>query len=283
MLNERRDFALKFFLSKQLSRMEELLRFVPQEEKQNLIQTPSFPIDENKISHLPLESIHWSWFIPVLKEYPTQEQRLLFNVLHQNTQKHLREEIKLKPLSIKITRSLFSFLRDILWQQLSEEKEILPLYFLPPSPLNSLLDIEKTKLTELINLLALHDLSVSLRQIVETKILKKIYSFLQESEKQFLKAMAGHKEPYPTTRLDLENWDGSERSFRLMIHKRGLSHLGAALSGQHPDLIWYLCHHLDIGRGQALMKLCQSRPIPGLSEPIIEQIKKLFEQPETNS
>ncbi len=282
MMDERRDFALKFFLNKEPSRFEKLTRFLPVEEKQNLIQIPTCSLEENKIPNLPFESIHWSWFIPILQKYPVKEQKLFLNALHQQNQKHLTSELKITLGSVKTTHTLTAFLRNILWEHLTEKEHRLPIYFLPPSPLNVLLDIEKTKLTQLIDLLSLYDLSVELRQIVETKILKKIYSFLSEDEKKFLKTMAGYKEPYPTTRIGFDQWDGSERSFRLALHKRGLSRIGAALSGQHPDLIWYVCHHLDIGRGRSLMKLCSPEPIHGVSQPLIEQLKELFAQPETN-
>lgn len=282
-MDNRRDFALKFFLSKEPSRIEELMRFLPPEEKQSLMQAPAFSLEEGKISELPFEHIHWSWFIAVLQKYPLKEQRLFLSALHQSLQKHLSHELGVNPSTIKTSHTLNVFLRQTLWNELDEDEYRLPIYFLPPSPLNILLDVEKKKLTQLIDLLSLYDLSATSSQIVETKILKKIYSFLSDDEKKFLKAMAGYKEPYPVSRIDLDKWDGTERSFRLALHKRGLSRLGAALSGQHPDLIWYVCHHLDVGRGHALMNSVARVAIPKISESLIEQIKELFAQPEKPS
>jgi hypothetical protein len=106
-------------------------------------------------------------------------------------------------------------------------------------------------------------------------MLKKIYSFLTEEEKKFLKNTTAHKEPYAMSRIGLEKWDGTEVSFRHLLHRRGLIRLGAALSGQDPDLIWYICHQLDIGRGMTLYKASLPEPIPGISERVIRQIGEL--------
>jgi hypothetical protein len=138
--------------------------------------------------------------------------------------------------------------------------------------------MSKQQLVALIDSLSLIDLALELRQIVETKILKKIYSFLSEEEKKGLKRAAVISQSSPVTRLHLEKWDGTEKALRLKLHKRGIARLAAALSSQHPDFIWYICHQLDIGRGKALAKLSKGEVAPSNSMSIIHQIVELLKE-----
>ena len=145
---------------------------------------------------------------------------------------------------------------------------------LPSAPLNSLLYLSKKELIALIDDLAMYDLAAELRQIVETKILKKIYSLLSEEQKKLLKMAVAQRETISFPRLGLDRWDRTEESLRYLLHRRGLVRLGAALSGQDPDLIWYLCHRLDIGRGSALFKFCENKNIPGFTDIVLGQIEE---------
>jgi hypothetical protein len=91
-----------------------------------------------------------------------------------------------------------------------------------------------------------------------------------------LKIAAAHKEHFTLARMGLDRWDGSEESFRLLLHRRGIARLGVGLSGQDPDFIWTICHQLDIGRGNTLFKLCAKEPIHGVSDAVIRQIQELL-------
>lgn len=91
-----------------------------------------------------------------------------------------------------------------------------------------------------------------------------------------MKKISAQKEISPWPRLGLDRWDGEEESFRHLLHKRGLARLGLALSGQDPDLVWAICHQLDIGRGHTLFKLCGKSAAPGLSDAAIRQIEELL-------
>lgn len=275
-MRKRREIILKSFLNQCPSEKRDVLvRFLPASEQSIIAELPDISIHEEGPSNHLLEHIHWSWFIPLIKSFPIREQRLFLRAINVSAQKNLGKTIKLTPSPEKITQTTIAFLRQTLLRSVAMD-DLLPINCLPPSPLNLLLKIEKKKLTQLIDFLSLYDLSSELRQIVETKILKKIYSFLSEDEKKFLKLTAGHKEPYPSARISLDKWDGTKKSLRLTLHRIGLARLGAALSGQDPDLIWYVCHQLDSGRGKALEKLCVKEAIPGVSQWLAEQMKELL-------
>lgn len=274
-MRKRRDIVLKAFLNRcPQEKRDALIRFLPEVEQEEIANLPDLLIPD-EITDNPFHYIHWSWFLPTLESYPVSEQKKFLRVLNSSSQKNLTRILKINPTNEKISSSGYAFLRQTLLQSI-EKDNVLPRDLLPPSPLNALLQMGKKKLTQLIDFLSLYDLSSELRQIVETKILKKIYSFLSEEEIKFIKAISGQKEPYPPAKISLEQWDGTEKTLRLTLHRIGLARFGSALAGQDPDLIWHVCHELDIGRGKALEKLSAKEAMPGVAEWLIEQMKELL-------
>jgi hypothetical protein len=273
------EMVLKAFLSRcPPDKKERLESFLSQNIKQKLEAIPSFPKEKEMEKGISLDQIHWSWFIPTLKSYSIKEQKLFLSALTSQVRENLAQELGFASAPKEELREFgISFLRQTLLTSLiGHRSRILPPDYLPESPLKPLLRLSKKKLIRLIDFLSLYDLAAELRQIVETKILKKIYSLLSEEQKRFLKMAMAHKEPYPLPRLKLEQWDGSEDSLHLLLHKRGLARLGAALSTEDPDLAWYVCHQLDIGRGNALFKLCAREAALDISDGIIRQVEELL-------
>lgn len=275
-MGRQQEIVLKAFLkSFNPEKSDRLLSFLPESEQNFLLSLPDIHLKTEVFSLPSFDHIHWSWFIPVLESYPEKDQKILLRVFPTAMQKSLSKVQQIQIAPEKISRIGASYLKETLLKSVIPT-DLLPIDLLPPSPLNLILQIEKKKLTKFIDYLSLYDLSRELRQIVETKILQKIYSFLTEDEKQFLKIAASQKEPYTTAQIHLDKWDGTKKSFRLTLHRIGLARLGSALSGQDPDLIWYICHQLDSGRGKALEKLCKKEPIPGVAEWLAEQMKELL-------
>lgn len=256
-----------------------LERFLPEHTRHSLqnMPAPLVEIEEKNFSHDPLlQKVHWSWFLPTLKTYPESEQTLFLSVFPSSAKKNLAKTLTLSTTDMEITPMAKAFLKKTLLDSLIGPREdLLPIPYLPSSPLNRLLTLTKNELTRLIDRLSLYDLSLELRQIVETKILKKIYSFLTEAERKALEALRSYRENFPIGKQGFEKWDGSEESLRTSLHKKGLARLGVGLSGQEADLIWYICHQLDIGRGSALHKLCNKEPMHGATEMVIKQIESL--------
>lgn len=275
------EWVLKAILSRYPAEEREALeQFLSQEQLNRLNAMPSTASVQTESPEPPLiERIHWSWLIPALREATLKEQKFFLHSLPSSFQENLMRELKLRSLpTVRVTRTGQDFfLKQLIEYLTGETNPLLPVYFLPPSPIAALLHLEKQELIRLIDFLSLYDLALELKQIVETKILKKIYSFLSEEEKKFLKKeAAAFKEPSPTARLGLEKWDGAEQPFRVLLHKRGLVRLGAALCGQHPDFIWYVCHQLDIGRGTALMKFVEAEKSLSATGTFIKQVEEIL-------
>ncbi|HSX38747.1 MAG TPA: hypothetical protein VLE95_07975 [Chlamydiales bacterium] len=258
-----------------------LKRFLSQDERSRLEAMPSTEVNTDLEEASILERVHWSWLLPILKTKPLKEQKLFLSALDRFSNENLCRELKIRtPPAKEKSKIVQEFILQTLTENLvGATIPLLPIYFLPPTPLSPLLYLGKQELIELIDTLSLTDLAIELRQIVETKILKKIYSFLSEEETRILKkAVAFNQNMIRATPLDLKKWDGAEKSLRISLHKRGLARLGAALSLQHHDFIWYICHQLDIGRGTALLKLV-SMDIPGsLCQDCMRQIEALLKE-----
>jgi hypothetical protein len=280
-MTSRNEILLKAFLNRcSPEKQRRLERFLPESKKAALSQTPSFTqkiTPEKSISSSLFDLVHWSWFLPTLKTYSEVEQIGFLSALPSSSALKLAQELQLAALPSPLTNVARSYFRALLERSLTlHKKDLLPLDYLPASPLNELLSLSQKKLIHLVNLLSLHDLAGELRQIVETKILKKIYSFLSEEERKRLKEISSYKDFFSVSRLPLDRWNGQEDSLRLLLHRRGLARLSLALAGQDPDLIWYVSHQFDIGRGTNLLTLCAKETTSERSESMVREIEELI-------
>ena len=280
MTTSRSEILLKAFLQEcspeKQSRLESFLsesKRLDVQEAPRIGKAPSGALLPDSL----LNHVHWSWLLPILKTYSEPEQVAFLSALSPSSAHRLSSSLQLvTPLAV-LTEVAKSYFCELLERDLLLHKEsLLPRDCLPPSPLNELLHLSKNQLIHLVNLLSLHDLALELRQIVETKILKKIYSFLTEEERKRLKEISSHKESFPLSRLPLDRWDGQEESLRLFLHRRGLARLSYALAHQDPDLIWYISHRLDIGRGSHLLTLCAKEASSEPSETLVREIEELL-------
>jgi len=273
--------VLKAWLDRNTPETKEALqRFLPEEKRAYLSELPA--VEEKQESEeiaydSLLEKIHWSWFLPTLKTFAVKDQRLFLLVLDSYAAEQIKASLSLKGGVEEISETAKAFLKEKLLNSLEKPEDgLLPPEYLPISALNRLLTLTKKELTRLINCLALYDLAPEMRQIVETKTLKKIYTLLTEDQKNLLKKITIHKESQSLPKLGIDRWEGTKESLQVLLHRRGLARLGLAFSGQDPDLIWRICHQLDIGRGGTLFKLCNKEKKSGASDGIIRQIEELL-------
>ena len=274
------EMILNAFLSRQpADKQSRLIQFLPDGERESLKQLPSFAAFsyEGFANGGVLERVHWSWFLPTLKSYSPQEQTLFIGALDEGFALSLAAEIPCKSPTHPLLPTGRAYLRQVLLDSLiGAHDRLIPIDFLPPSPLNSLLHLSKKQLIHLIDLLSMNDLAVEIRQIVETKIIKKIYSFLTDDERRFLKQTSAKHELIAQSKMGLDRWDGNEESLRHLLHRRGLARLGLALSVQDPSLGWYACHILDIGRGNALFKFSEHEAVGTSAEAAVRQVAELL-------
>lgn len=222
-----------------------------------------------------LSNLHYSW---LRKMFPSEEKsKMLLRLpcLSEKQKKGLAELSDL-PLPASLASDLVNkFYCSKVVSDLKLPK-ILPADYLPESPFNRLLKLNKNQLIEIVDHLGIYDLAHELRHIVATKNLKNIYKCLSPKHQQFLRQCLHAKDKVITPKLHLDQWNGEEKPLKNLLHRRGLMRLAIALSGQHPDLIWLLAHRLDTGRGQILLDQVKKEEIPNISSAVANQIDNAY-------
>ncbi len=253
------EIALKAFLEQlDPSRRSALLELASPHTRSALAALPSYTLAPP--SEDPFPNIHWSWFLPHLKGLSPFEQSCCLAVVSC-------PQLTVSPATL--TSLGRDFISQYLFQPLSDG--YIPLAWLPPSQLLPLTHMPKRQLEALIDHLALLDLAVALRQIVDTKRLKQIQAQLTETQLQHLKHLATSADPSPYPILELDKI----HDLHAHLHRRGLLHLAAALSRESPALLWHVAHRLDIGRGTLLCKLAEEVP-PSLAAWSSDKILSFF-------
>lgn len=235
---------------------ESLKGYLSEATLEKLAQIP--PADAG---HIPsddeqLFNVHYSWFIPLIETYSDSDKVAILSVLSDEQYSKLSSHFLLgnKRYTYKVLGQ--RFLRHTLFHLLTyDQKEFVPIAFLPASSYNELLKLSKTQMVSLIDYLGLRDLSLEFKQIVKTDQLKDLTRTLNKEQQIFLKEVMQKGESVKFPSLKLDRWDGSEEMLKKVLHQRGLNRLGKALFGCHPSLFWHLCHRLDVGRAHVLRKL----------------------------
>jgi len=274
--------ALKKMISSlSLPLQERLIHFLPEKTAKKLVSLSPFEdkiiLKDIEYNNL-LDLVHYSWFLPTLRIYEKKEIALFLLSLCEKQKKNLRSIFDIKLPKATLTCEGNKYLRNhLLFSLIGEEKEILPFSFLPVSPLNILLKFSKKNLMVLIDFLGLYDLKIELKQIVDPKIMKSIQKCLSKEKQLFLKNIRHEKQSSDFTRLNLNVWDSEKKSLTGIIHKAGLARFAKGLSREDENLIWYIIHFLDIGRGSIIEKLCEKREKETVSSFISKQILNVIQ------
>lgn len=255
---------------------EALLRYLPKEGQEAIkaqdVQTDQAVAALEQPSYL-IQNVHYTWLLPVFQKIPKELYSSFLAVVSEGAVSKLKtllripedkETISVSPSTKNFLTSYFYGLMDI--------KHLLPLPFLPESPLTPLARCSSKELHLCIDFLGLYDLTEEIRQVIDTKRLKQMRAALTDSQWMFLQNCLRQSEKMATPALKLKEWSGDKEEFNKILHKRGLLRLSKALSGQHPDLVWYIVHAFDLGRGSALHKLIATTPTAGVTPILVHQV-----------
>lgn len=275
----KKEALFKLFLDN-FDKEKKLLKYLTESELKKISSLPKFlkKIDENIFSQDSIiDTVHYSWFIPLLNIYSPKEASLFLLAMKPSYKKALINVLNLQDLKEELSPNLKEFLRSILLKSLiKKEDAILPINLLFDSKLNILLTLTKNELIKVINLLSMYDLAKELKQIIDKKKIKKIYSYLHLYEKDFLKTIYNKNEAFTTQKIHLDKFFEDKKKIRDTLHMLGLMRLSIALSGESIDLIWYVCHYLDIGRGNYIFKKCKKEKTLNVSNIITLEILKII-------
>ncbi|MDF2550380.1 MAG: hypothetical protein K0S07_1447 [Chlamydiales bacterium] len=252
------------------------LELLPPEESEAVQQAP---LREASLSDFaqPLESFlnpfHPSWLFYYLEKMTEEAKGFVLQSLPFS----LQEKMELSGDIIASGRCLAPLIKDYFLTQFKEkiEQELasaLPLIFLEKNPFSLLLNFSEQELLVLVDLLGMHDLSLEIRHIVETKRLQKIYATLNPLQLKYLRTCLHFSDSSLSAKLNLAAWDERADPLRKALHYRGLLRLACALSGLSEDFMWHLCHRFDKKRGDFLLKRFSREEVPGLTPAISLQV-----------
>jgi hypothetical protein len=223
-----------------------------------------------------LKKIHYSWLTSYLEKIPMQILEPTIHSLSPEQAAKFSVQFEIPPLAKPIAQPIKTYLLLKLFNAV-KPPEILPVEFLPQTHLSCLARLSKNQLIELIDYLGIYDLTEEVRHIIEKEKLKKLNVCLDQKQKTFLRICLHQREKVAAPPVNLKQWDGSQATLRKLVHVRGLLRLGKACCGQHPDLMWHISHHLDIGRGKEVIKNFSSAPIPGVTAALIQQVLSVMD------
>lgn len=197
------------------------------------------------------QRVHYSWLEPIVMEFSPAMRGLLISILPEEQASSLSKRVAV-PLLPPPSDPVKRFFSNVLYDKLNAQA-IVPPGFLKETPFSILLNLEKVQLITLIDYLGIYDLAFELREIVDKEVIKDVYAALSARKLNFLKVCLHQKERVQVAKMGLKNWRGDAAKLLRILHRRGIQRLACALSGQQPDLLWYLSRRLDSGRGRLLL------------------------------
>jgi hypothetical protein len=262
-----------------------LLRRLPADEMDAILREEGAEGNPAALAVDPAQffgKLHYSWLQQPLKRLPEVLMAPVIAALseqqRQNAQSFFNIPAPASPAAPRVRQHLL----NTLYNQL-EDKPSLPAEMLPQNILSPLLELNKAQLTELVDLLAMYDLSDKIQRIVDKNKLKLIYSCLSPKQQKYLNTLLRRPHKVRLVEIDLKQWNDDPATLRNILHKRGLLRLAAAISGQHPDFIWYLTHHLDTGRAIVIRKHVSEAEIPVYTAALAEQLLDTLNTLQTES
>jgi hypothetical protein len=257
-----------------------LLRFLPSQEAAavrnvDITNTDVLPVLSGPFEQI--KAVHYSWLIPAVKNIIPSLQSLIMTILPepQKTKIGKALSIPLKTASPLPKAVQYVLLKNIATQVKSQD--VLPLAYLPNTILSPLSTLNKNQLVMLIGYLGIHDLAESIRHIINKKFLAKLYNVLSSKQKHCLRICLHKPEKVVSTKMEIEKWDGDPKKLDSMLQRRGLVRLGKALCGQHPDLVWYIAHTLDSGRGSILLQNFSPEATKGVTALLVQQVVNMID------
>lgn len=272
---EQRGLLLRILLNRAHGNLTEaVLKTLPPSEAEcvkRLSITATDPEPLLKHAKQVLPEIHYTWLKePLLKQDAAFQEgilRCLTPVQQKGLTKELGRVYNPSPLNPFLKKFYFAHL----YSAFPLLHEALPTAYNEVGPLDFIAELSKKSLINLIDNLAMFDLAHEMKKIVETKRLNALYTSLSANQQEFLRKCLHLKDRMVPTKMQIDNLTGKE--FILQLHKRGLSRLGVALSGQNEDLIWLIVHKLDQGRGMLLKRAVKKEAVPVITEAVIQQVQ----------
>lgn len=254
------------------------LRFLPQDLSKSVLSSTIYSKDPSTLLQQPAEQIngiHYSWLIPVVKQFPPIFHPSILKSLSKSQAMKLQQILHIPKTNEELAPPIRNLFINKVYTHVKPHG-ILPLAFLPETPLSFLATLTKEQLVELIDFLGLYDLAESIRHIIDKNFLQKLYKCLSRKQRQFLRICLHQQEKVFTAKMEMSTWNGDCKKLDLMLQRRGLLRLGKSLCGLHPDFVWHVAHRLDTGRGTILLQYFSPESTPSITARLVQQVTNLM-------
>jgi hypothetical protein len=241
---------------------EGLFKYLPENTQNSLksLKEPVFIpwslINEDEI----YSSIHYSWFKPLIGKYKEQDKPYFINSFPRKYAESLNEIMGNAFPKFELPLQARQFFLHTLLKDFLKENQMVAKETLPKSSLNELLNLTKSSMILLVDLLGVLDLSVDLRKTLDKKVLDEIANSLTATQKNYLFSLIKTPNVPEIKPEDISFWQKNLPRIPFIIHQKGLFRLAATLNNESESLIWYICHKLDTGRSQEIYKYLKSLP-----------------------
>lgn len=263
-------FTASFLHTFSKENAKSLLRYLPEEKEAEIKQgLETVKRTQGFSPQSEVESFHFSWLKPALEEFAKPLQNLIVESLSNKQKRSLKKELGLKGGASFIYPEAISFFHWILEKKF-RPKEILPIFLINETELSPLLAFGAAKLNKTLHFLGLEDLAREIPNVIDKQVLQKIYNFLSEEEKEFVKQKTRSKNILNLPNLQIVNWAGDKEQLKTILHKRGIVKFASSLSKEDPHFLWHLIHHFDIGRGKLIEKAMETE----IQAEIVKELKK---------
>jgi len=221
-----------------------------------------------------LESIHYSWLLPAVKQLDDAFRPYVVAALPETLRTSLAKELGFTPPAAPSPPFC-----EILLRRLEESYGLPnhpPLEAMMGDNLAGLLGMTKEALMKLADCFAMQDIAEDIRCIVDKRKLKQLYRHLTPYQHRYLKICLHQKDRSGMPKVNIEHWDGAPKTLFTMIHRRGLMRLGKTLSGSDPEFLWHLCQRLDTGRAKILSRHYHIQSVVNVTDSLRRQLLKLM-------
>ncbi len=201
-----------------------------------------------------LHAIHYSWYIPFLKECAPHLQIGVLSILSKEQVSAIqqREPSLELPVDTPLTPIYRLFFTEWTFNHFFPQ-DYIPASLLNSGELSILLSISKEELVQLVDILGIQDLSLSVRVSINKRVAESLTAMLTRTQKKYLDYCL-HMPIMPlrnATPLEKLN----PATILHQTHQWGLQRLAAALSVQEPAFIKTLAYRYDTGRGAFLLQI----------------------------
>ncbi len=119
---------------------------------------------------------------------------------------------------------------------------------------------EERTIVLLAGLLAIHDVVDVVRQIVDKRILQKIFTAMTSLQQRYLRSLLHRPARSATLNKELTALLLDDpKAGAQMLMRRGLEKLAVAMQDEPPLLQWYVLHHIDQERAQFLVHAMEKK------------------------